>query len=49
MAGCKVYYRYVRMSQENASSNLDITMVDRLMTAITWMRSPELGAKAINT
>jgi hypothetical protein len=49
MAGCKVYYRYVRMSQENASSNLDITMVDRLMTAITWMRSPELGGKAINT
>jgi hypothetical protein len=48
MAGCKVYYRYVRMSQENASSNLDITMDDRLMTAITWTRSPALGGKAIN-
>ncbi len=48
MAGCKVYYGYVRMSQENASSNLDITMDDRLMAAITWTRSPELGGKAIN-
>jgi hypothetical protein len=36
------------MSQENASSNLDITMDDRLMTAIMWTRSPELGGKAID-